>query len=191
MLTSRQQQQQQAQSLFTLTNGKKYNPDAVYADSTDGRGHYEQVRVKITPSVEHLMAQVVAEHPEFRSVGDFIRNAIFHKLHTYIVEAPEPDPRLVGALEAERTAAMMAMAKRIDQSHTENMEAARDAMDICIQNRDWDGLNEVIAMMDEQASDPVLPTGLQLRYEAVGDDGRAAMISELKTRKRNRDRSES
>lgn len=73
---------QQTQSLFNLTSGKGYHRGEIYAHSTDGKGHYESVRVKITPSVEAEIAQLVASRiRDYRTVEDFVRNSIIHQLH--------------------------------------------------------------------------------------------------------------
>jgi hypothetical protein len=71
-----------AQSLFNLTKGSAYDRDEIYAHSTDTKGHYEQVRVKITPSVEAEIAELVASKVRgYRTPEDFIRNAVVHQLH--------------------------------------------------------------------------------------------------------------
>jgi len=70
------------QSLFNLTKSAAYDRDAIYSHSTDSKGHYEQARVKITPSMEAEIAELVASKLRgYRTVEDFIRNAIVHQLH--------------------------------------------------------------------------------------------------------------
>lgn len=174
------------QALFQLTEGKKYSPDKIYSASTDGRGHYEQVRVKLPPSIEHLISQVTGEHDEFRGREDFIRNAIFHALHRWITEAPNPEPRLLAALQAEQARAEMEMLQRFNEAHEEAILRASDAINDLLSAKDWDELNELVEMLDTFAADDTIPAGFRARYEQVADDGRAAIIKELRSRKRRR-----
>lgn len=188
MVLRRQSPQQQArsQTLFNLTQGKKYDPDKVYSASTDGRGHYEQVRVKITPGIDHLISEVTGENDEFRSREDFIRNAVFHALHRWITDAPEPDPRLLSALKAEQARAHMEMMERFNKAHEEALEGAADAINRCLDSRDWDEMVELAEMLDDYAVDENIPPGFRVRYEQAADDARAALAKELKARKRRK-----
>lgn len=172
--------------VFALTRGKKYDPDGVYTQSTDGKGHYEQARVKIPPQIEHLIAEMVAANPSFKSGQDFIRNAIFHSLHKYLTSTPDVDPRLMAALEAERLSNMFDMEQRIYRSHQETMEQARTSLNQCIESGDWNNMNEIADAMDECAENEAIPFGLQAEYQEVADEARRAMRSELKLRRKRR-----
>lgn len=185
---SQQQQQtaQSAQSLFALTNGKRYDPDGVYSSSTDGRGHYEQVRVKITPSMEHLIAEVCAEHAEFRSREDFIRNAIFHMLHKYITNAPVADPQLLAVIEAERQTGVMEVMGRIRKGHYENIERAKDQINALCEEADWDGINDLLEMFEGQSINDALPAGIRQLYGDLVEQGRETMMSEVRIRRKRR-----
>lgn len=174
------------QALFNLTQGKKYDADKVYSASTDGRGHYEQVRVKITPGIDHLISEVAANHDEFRSREDFIRNAVFHALHRWITDAPEPDPRLLSALKAEQARAHMDMMERFAKAHEEALETAAEAINRCLDSRDWDEMVELAEMLDDYSTDENIPSGYRVRYESAADDARAALAKELKARKRRK-----
>lgn len=171
---------------FALTRGKKYDPDGVYTASTDGKGHYEQQRVKIPPQIEHLIAEVCGDNPSFKSAQDFIRNAIFHSLHKYLTGTPGVDPRLLAALEAERLSNMFDMESRIYRSHHETMEQARTVLNNCIESADWNSMNEIADAMDECAENPDIPFGLQSEYQEVADEARRAMRNELKLRRKRR-----
>lgn len=173
-------------SIFALTRGKKYDPDGVYTASTDGKGHYEQARVKIPPQIEHLIAEMVAANPTFKSSQDFIRNAIFHSLHKYLTSTPDVPPRLQAALEAERMANDMDMESRIYRSHVETMDQARTALNNCIESSDWDTMNEIADMMDDASENPGVPYGLRMEYQEVADEARRAMKSELKLRRKRK-----
>lgn len=181
-----QQQQQTTQSLFALTNGKRYDPDGVYSSSTDGRGHYEQVRVKITPSMEHLIAEICAEHGEFRSREDFIRNAVFHMLHKYITAAPMVDPQLVAVIEAERQTGVMEVMARIRKGHYENIERAKDQINALCEEADWNSINDLLEMFEGQAENTALPAGIRQMYDDLIAQGRETMMSEVRIRRKRR-----
>ena len=44
---------------FQLTNGKAYDPDGIYIDSVDSKGHYERVRIKLTPRMQYIIEAIV------------------------------------------------------------------------------------------------------------------------------------
>lgn len=175
-------QRQQQQSVFALTAGKKYDPETIYSASTDGRGHYEQLRVKITPQVEHLIAEVVNMHDEFRSSNDFVRNAIFHMLHTYLTNPPDVEPRLKQAIAAERQTHALAMDARMLQAHYDLMSSVKGALNDCIETADWQGMQDLVEMVEEQVTGN-LPIGLREQYAEVAADGLGSMRNEMKLRK--------
>jgi len=182
----RRQSNPQSQALFQLTNGKKYDPDQVYSASTDGRGHYEQRRVKITPGIDHLISEIAGTHDEFRSSEDFIRNAIFHSVHQWITDAPEPDPRLVSALKAEQATAVMEQNERFTKAHTDAITGATESINRCLETHDWNELNDLADMMDEYACDENIPSGIRNQYQQAADDARDTLIKEVKARKRRK-----
>ena len=176
-------QRQQQQSVFALTAGKKYDPDTIYSASTDGRGHYEQTRTKITPQMEHLLAEIVAAHDEFRSVNDFIRNAVFHMMHKYLVDPPDVDERLKDAIHAERQTHALAMDARILQSHYDLMTGVKSALNDCIETADWQGMQDLVEMVEERVENGSLPAGLREQYVELAEEGLDSMRNEMRLRK--------
>jgi hypothetical protein len=172
--------------VFALTRGKKYDPDGVYTQSTDGKGHYEQARVKIPPQIEHLIAEVCAANPAFKSSQDFMRNAVFHSLHKYLTSTPDLDPRLMAALEAERLANLFDMEQRIYTSHQQTMDSARASLNNSMESGDWNNMSEIADAMDACAENSAIPFGLQSEYQEVADDARRAMRTELKIRRKRK-----
>jgi|688.fasta_scaffold07683_17 hypothetical protein len=57
-----------------------YDRDAAYCWSTDSKGHYEQVNLKLTPGTKAIIEALISiDGTPFRSAQDFIRNAIVHE----------------------------------------------------------------------------------------------------------------
>lgn len=63
-----------------------YDADTIYTRSTDGKGHYEQLRnVKISGALHQVVMQMIADgaFPQLRSIGDVVRDALVHRCHYY------------------------------------------------------------------------------------------------------------
>lgn len=56
--------------------------DEVFTGSTDGHGHSATVRVSVPPHTLGFIEEFIASRsdPRYRSVGDFVRDAITHRL---------------------------------------------------------------------------------------------------------------
>jgi len=68
---------------FSLDDKLSYDPDDFYVRSTDGRGHNENVQIKLPPEVINQMSSVVLSGciPEYgNSIQNLIRNAIVHQV---------------------------------------------------------------------------------------------------------------
>lgn len=79
-----------AASMFTVTKGNKYDIDQTYTHSTDDKGHYEDVRVKVTPTMQAMVEEVIKDLPEYRNIQDVFRDAVVHRLHYLTTKAPNP-----------------------------------------------------------------------------------------------------
>jgi hypothetical protein len=80
------------QSMWNVLKGAGYNVDDVYAHSTDDKGHYERIRVKLSPALEAMMAEIVANDPRYRTPEDFIRDAMVHRAHYHRTTMPALTP---------------------------------------------------------------------------------------------------
>lgn len=65
------------------TEKKGYSPDKFYTKSTDGKGVSETKYIKVPPSLIGEIGELVAARviPDYKTDGDFIRDAIVHRLH--------------------------------------------------------------------------------------------------------------
>lgn len=65
------------------TDKKGYSEDKFYTKSTDGKGVSETKYVKMPPSMIGEMGELIARRiiPDYRTDGDFIRDAVIHRLH--------------------------------------------------------------------------------------------------------------
>lgn len=68
---------------FKTSKSGQYDKEKVYVNATDGRGHSDDVRVKIPQGGSAQIAELVRQCPEFRSNSDFVRDAIVHHLQKW------------------------------------------------------------------------------------------------------------
>lgn len=180
---------QRANNLFALTAGKKYNPDALYIVASDDKGHSESIRLKIPPTYEYIIQAIMREHEEFRTVQDFIRDAIVHSLHRWVDNPPFPDPAVAAWLRSIRMQATHEVVQAITKQHRESIATAQATMEMHAELEDWNAINEIVVVLDETAEDEEesLPPGLAHEYGLAADYGRELMTNGLlaKTR-RNR-----
>lgn len=63
-------------------SGNNYDVNDFYTASTDGRGHYEEVRAKLPPGITNQISELIAQKQlPYRTVGDFIRDSVVHRAH--------------------------------------------------------------------------------------------------------------
>ena len=70
-----------------------YNPNAYYTQASDKKGHSAKMGVKIPVTIAGEVGVVVSSDkiPEYRTVQDFIRDAIIHRLHDIQQILDDPD----------------------------------------------------------------------------------------------------
>lgn len=149
---------------YQLTSGKAYNPDAVYCDASDARGHYEQINVKLSPRLEHVIDILVAEDQNYRSRQDFIRDAMFHRAYALATNGPAADPLAEQLLEAEANRTRTEMRRRLREEQNRDLEAAKEAVEDMIRDQDWYAVNEELDRVELLSDDPNLPGGVRERY---------------------------
>lgn len=163
--TSTGTQGQNTNSLaYQLTSGKAYDPNAVYCDASDGRGHYEQINVKLSPRLEHVIDIIVAEHPNYRSRQDFIRDAMFHRAYEMATNGPSADPLAEQLVEAEANRQRTEMRARLREEQNRDLNAAKDAVEDMLRDRDWYAVNEELDRVALLTEDEGLPSGVRERY---------------------------
>lgn len=148
-------QAQSTASLFNLTKGTAYDRDAIYAHSTDNKGHYEQVRVKLTPSIEAEIAELVASKLRgYRTLEDFIRNAIVHQLH---YEMTNVWPQAAPVITAEMRQADLNRQQALIASWTATIEATRETGEALLAAGALEELDNLLARYDQDFENQDLP----------------------------------
>lgn len=167
---------------YQLTSGKAYDPDAVYADASDARGHYEQVNVKLPPRLEHVMDILVAEHDNLRSRQDFIRNAVMHMSYQMATNGVTADPLAEQLVEAEANHARMDMRRRVREAQRREYEETKEEVDDLIADKDWNAINEIMDRVALLCDNPDIPEGQRERYNDLYME-----MTDAVTRQRSRD----
>lgn len=171
---------------YQLTSGKAYDPDRVYLDASDTKGHYEQVNVKLPPRLQHVVEILVADSDQLRSRQDFIRNALFHTSHQWATEMIEPDPLALQLIEAETNRMRTEMRQRIREEQNTDYKRVREHVDAMIEDQDWIEVNEEVDRVAILSEDPGLPNGVRQKYhrlwQELNDALSAAQVKEMRQR---------
>ncbi len=150
------QYQASPQSLFNLTKGSAYDRDAIYSHATDGKGHYEQMRVKLTPSIEAEIAELVASRVRgYRTSEDFVRNAIVHQLHH---EMTTVRPQLQPIITAEMRQAELNRYRALIQSWEDTIHSTMETGESLLAAGALEELGEMLARFDQDFENQELPT---------------------------------
>ena len=145
-----------------------YSATKLYVDSTDSKGHYEQLNVKITPTMETLIMQAIDDDQGYsRSRQAFIRDAIVHRLH-YLHSNPGStiDPVV---LNREIQVAEMNRIKAADKAVMDQCDLMKEIIDITVENSDWDTLNHRIEEVQAQLESFEYPPGQRIKLQDVVD----------------------
>jgi len=156
--------------VFQLTNGKAYDPDGIYIDSVDAKGHYERVRIKLTPRMQYIIEAIVRENDELRTPHDFIRNALFHEAHKWLTNRPSPDLNLIhlAELDARNAQTDALMAQRI--ARREDLRKTQELVDQMIEDQDWNAVKEELDRIEMLELDESLPPGVRQEYGNLWQD---------------------
>ena len=177
---------------YQLTSGKAYDPDAVYLDASDTKGHYEQINVKLPPRLQHVIEILVADSPDIRSRQDFVRNALFHVAHQWATQMRDPDPLATQLIEAEASRARTEMRQRIREEQNTDFQRAREMIGDMLQDRDWIAVNEELDRIALLSEHPEIPEGVRERYNELWSEMTDAVTREQvrEMRRRSKDRAD-
>lgn len=156
--------------VFQLTSGKAYNPDGIYIDSVDAKGHYERIRIKLTPRMQYIIEAIVRENDELRTPHDFIRNALFHEAHKWLMNRPSSDQSLVqlAELDARNAQTDALLAQRI--ARREDLRKTQELVDQMIEDQDWYAVKEELDRIEQLELDDTLPEGVRMEYANLWQD---------------------
>lgn len=144
-----------SQSLFQLTKGSAYDRDGIYAHSTDSKGHYEVVRVKVTPSMEAEIAELVASKlRDYRTPEDFVRNAIVHQMH---YEMTTVRPQAQAVITAEMRQSEMARHQALIQSWQTTITTTMETGEALLAAGALEELGDFLTRWDQDFENQDLP----------------------------------
>ncbi len=166
---------QSAPSVINITKSS-YNADKLYTDSTDAKGHYEQINVKVPPSVDALIMQAVDDNPGYnRSRQAFIRDAIVHRLHyVHMSQGSTIDPVVIEQMVFR---AQMQSYLAMNEQVTQDATMFREVLAIGVELRDWSSVNQYIEQIQNQLETLTLSEGHRDILEQCVADGLRAMAA--------------
>ena len=70
-----------------------YDPDAFYTEGRDKQGGGENVQARVPPQIHGSIAALIqsGKIPQYRTMSDFVRNALVHQLHKDLERMDTPD----------------------------------------------------------------------------------------------------
>jgi hypothetical protein len=159
--------------LFKLTGSNQYDEDKFYTHSTDGNGHYERIpQTKIKPSLEAMIAAVVAEYPtEYKSVGDVVRDAILHRIVYLSRNKLELQAKLRPMITREVQRQEMARETVELENWNQYNEELRDIVARMVQAQNWTRASEYLQNAQEVLDSGVVPEHLSKELERIIEDG--------------------
>lgn len=129
------------------TEAVGYRIDDFYIGSTDGRGHNQNVQVPVPTNVMGHMASMIQMRtfPAYRSMQDFIRDAIVHRLHQLAAMTDRET-----ATTLNEVVSMEVMASHVEK-HARDMDTMRSMVSRADQNlslaakeEDWITLRKML-----------------------------------------------
>lgn len=130
---------------WALANGPDYRPEYFYIKSQDKHGHSNLVHVKVTTTVIGEIKKLIAkELLPYRSVADFIRDAIIHRAK-YIADNYDAG-NLEQIVLGEALMSRMQMRKAEMEHRTEVVEQLRSHLASLQADSQW---LEMCEVMDE------------------------------------------
>lgn len=135
------------------TENPEYDEREFYVGSTDGKGHNTNVQVPIPPNIMGALSSMVAtrEIPAYRSVQDFVRDAIVHRLHQLAILDLSDDPELQRARAQEITSSRIAAEVRALELDREQLAQAEEGMRVAASEGDAARLRVLLGQAAEQA----------------------------------------
>lgn len=149
---------------YQLLSGKAYNPDHVYLDASDSKGHYEQMNTKVPPNILQVMDVIVGDSAEYRSRQDFVRDALVHHAHRVLTKNRPDDALALHLIDLQASTDRFAMRRRLAAERRQNLEDTRDMVGDMMRDRDYASLWEELARVESLAEDENLPEGVRDEY---------------------------
>ncbi len=169
--------------MFDLMGSNKYSADKFYTKSTDGNGHYEQVRVKLSPSVQAMCEGLAGEFGEYDSVAVVIRDALLHRL-VYVRENFQGMQTDLDAVELERQQSVFAMMQAKEVQRLSYIETLERTLDELCRACNWEAMGQTLTDADDLIDKGTWPEGPLEKLKVASDEGWASMRSEIRRKKK-------
>lgn len=152
-------------SMFQLTGGG-YDIDKVYSHSTDGKGHYERMRTKITPTMEAQLSEMVASKQfDYRTVEDFVRDACVHRLHYLSTQ----QPRMTDVVTHEMMLADIMRERMEIERWSEIIKLVTETGETMLANGALEELGDILTRYDQDFTNWRLPIVKQYEMRELLD----------------------
>lgn len=122
----------------------EYSLERVYKAAADRRGHSQPIQARMDTEIVGSLAELIASRliPDYGTVSDFIRDAIYHRLHYWQEKIAQGwSPRLSAAM------ALMEIDARHNtlMSHRKVIDDANTLLTRAVQEADLDMLGDAIS----------------------------------------------
>lgn len=141
-------------------DGDGYSIDNVYTGgSADGKGHSFHLRVPIPTHWQAIMMHYVTspDWPEYRSVQDFARDAIYHRWHwakdweRRNGRPPTPELKQLMAMAAGQARAEQS--RMVDERFIEFMDTTEEALRLKYNRQDFSALLDMVEELEVMAEE--------------------------------------
>lgn len=160
-------QQTIQRSMFALAKGNTYDITEVYSHSSDDKGHSDSVRVKFPTMVEPIIHEVMNTDPRYKSVHDFVRDAVMHRLHYYSINGVPDIEEDLAFQRLSVATARMAERSRGWAMLVEQVKLAGEAM---LKDGDLIGLGDFLAVNYTDEEMEKLPHGKRREVERIFEE---------------------
>ncbi len=139
-----------------------YSPDKFYVRATDGKGHSENVQTKISPSLLGELSAIIAakEIPEYRTVQDFIRDAVLHRAK-YVAELLKRGT-LAQKVDAEMVLSSIEGSRKMRREQEAIVSTGRDELADLIRVSNYGAYSSLVEELDSVSDMLMEPYGSQL-----------------------------
>jgi hypothetical protein len=132
---------------WSLANANTYDIDKFYCRSTDGKGHYRNIQVPLSPALMGEIQALVASQviSSYRTLQDFIRDACIHRAK-YVAELVKSGV-LGKVIDSEIMLAEVARRRVEREGYQKVIEEYKEEVDKCLLAGDKTRVHDLIADM--------------------------------------------
>jgi len=148
----------------------EYDVDKVWTSSQDQHGHSVQNRVNYPKSWAGQVAELVhsREWPEYRSPQDFVRDAIYHRLHWAHNSQRTTDPELAAVLAESAIESMLDPFLSASDQYSRVEKRIEEAGGLAISHGDQVAFQKVLNNIEDYIREHIRPPYLDRLLDRVG-----------------------